>query len=66
MLSLLKEQTQVGKATIENFNSTIANLKHNEDIFNSQIEKFNLFSKRLSNVTVNNKFTPTVNKHYTF
>lgn len=48
---LMKDQIQVIKSTISNFNDSISALKINESVFNKNIQKFNLFANSFSNRT---------------
>lgn len=47
LLDLLKQQVQVAKSTLTNFNNTITNFNHNKVIFNDNLNKLSQFMSEL-------------------
>ena len=60
---LMKQQIQVIKSTITNFNETVSNLRLNERILNDNIDKINIFMNELRSDNTNNELLSTITDH---
>lgn len=62
-MNLLREQTQVVKTTISNFNTTITNLKENTKILNNNLKVIELLTKDIEIQLVNLELKQNIDEH---